>query len=50
MKRRKRAAVTSLNAACDAAVVLREEDGKDVTIFITALDKNDAMNEDSAGE
>ena len=50
VKRRKRATVSSLNEACDAAVALSEEDGKNVTIFITPPDQNDDTDEDSAGE
>ena len=50
MKRRKGATVSSLNEACGAVVALSEEDGKDVTIFITPLDKNDDKEEDSAEE
>ena len=41
VKRRKRATVSSLNEACDAAVALHEENGKDVTIFIMSPDEND---------
>ena len=40
VKRRKRATVSSLNEACDAAVALHEENGKDVTIFIICPDEN----------
>ena len=50
VKRRKCATVSSLNEACDAAVALSEEDGKDVTIFITPPDENDDTDKDSAGE
>ena len=50
MKRRKAATVSSLNEACDAAVALSEEDGKDVTIFITPPNENDDKEEDSAEE
>ena len=41
VKRRKRATVSSLNEACDAAVASHEENGKDVTIFIMSPDEND---------
>ena len=41
VKRRKRATVSSLNEACDAAVALHEKNGKDVTIFIMCPDEND---------
>ena len=50
VKRRKRAIVSSLNEACDAAVALSEEDGKDVTTFITPPDENDDTDEDPTGE
>ena len=50
MERRKGATVSSLNEACDAAVALSEEDGKDVTIFITPPNENDDKDEDSAEE
>ena len=39
-----------MNEACDTAVQLSEEDGQDVTIFITPLKDNNKTDEDSAGE
>ena len=50
VKRKKRATVSSLNEACDAAVALIEKDGKDVTIFIMPPDENDDKDEDLVGE
>ena len=50
MKRTKYATVSKLNEAWDAAIALSEEDGKDLTIFITPPVENDDTEEDSAGE
>ena len=50
VKRRKHVTVSGLNKACDNAVALSEEDGKDVAIFITSPVENDDADEDSAGE
>ena len=50
VKKRKRITVSTLNEACDTAVQLNEEDGKDVTIFITPPKDNNETDKDSAGE
>ena len=50
VKNRRRAVARTLNEACDAAVELREEDGKEVTIYNTPPNDAGDTEEDSAGE